>query len=47
MKKIFFIIATIFIMMPVLSFGQETAAANESKKVSYAFIKAGYTLKKQ
>jgi len=38
MKKIVFIIAVIFIMMPVLSFGQETAVANESKKVSYAFI---------
>ena len=38
MKKIIFIIAAIFIMMPVLSFGQETAAVNESKKVSYVFI---------
>jgi hypothetical protein len=42
MKKIFFIITTIIIMMPILSFGQEIAITNENnekqKKVSYAFI---------
>ena len=42
MKRIHFIFAAIFIMMPVLNFGQEIATANESdakkKKVSYAFI---------